>query len=177
MFESCVAQARSFQTDFNERLLGKLMSNLSYISYKTGNHGEFTRLIEEALTFFQNYESLYVGALVTKAYGLLAFKDYSGCEEVLKQGKDLSKGNEGFTIEFEAIGHLMSLKDKDSINYLENIAIPYCTSQGGEHIPTALGICDTLESYYRKRGAINKANAIAAISRDIYKDMIMGPRE
>ena len=101
--------------------------------------------------------------------------DPEGCKAALDKASDLATDdNEIMKMEVETTRH-MNLKDDNSIEFLESVALPYFRNHGIRAITDALKICDYLESTYRKRGATNKANAIAAISRDIYKEMIFGP--
>jgi len=65
----------------------------------------------------------------------------------------------------------MSLSSDKSIDYLENIAIPCLRGTSQNHL--ALQICDTLEEHFRKKEVKYKTLAMAALGRDIYRDMIV----
>ncbi|MCL2378428.1 MAG: hypothetical protein FWC77_04795 [Defluviitaleaceae bacterium] len=75
-----------------------------------------------------------------------------------------------FAVVFESLGHLMSLNDNKSTEYLETVAIPFL--QGTLQNFIALEICDALEGHYKKKNTKIKMLAIAAVSRDIYRGMI-----
>jgi len=75
------------------------------------------------------------------------------------------------------VRHRMTINNKESVEYLEEIAIPYFIKQGGWYLTAAAYLCKILEAHYRKKGAARKADAIAIIQRDIYREMIYGPRE
>ena len=70
---------------------------------------------------------------------------------------------------------MTTISNKQSSDYLEETAIPYFRAQGGFRNYTTLEWCNALEAAYKKRGLTKKANAIAAITRDIYREMVLGP--
>jgi len=67
---------------------------------------------------------------------------------------------------------MMNLKDAQSAIYLETVAIPGL--KGTNYNEMALEICDTLETHYRKQRSKMKALEVAAMHRDILKDMLFG---
>ena len=171
--------------------IGTALLNIGISYGQDGDTDSALRYIEESIPFFgetinqaseavpQSIEDahaatfLYVCALCNKAIYLMKKKDTAGCKAALEKAMDLAKDFEVLTMEVETTRH-MTLKEENSTEYLESVALPYFRDQGARAITNALGICDDLESTYRKRGATNKANAIAAIARDIYKQMIFG---
>jgi len=118
------------------------------------------------------YESLYLFALINKAHCFMETHKNDKFYEVLEQGIALAQPDQRVIIRFETLRHLSTLKDSQSQNYLENIALPSLMCPNSGDILTALYVCDRLEAHYSKNGATRKANAIVRISRDIYKNMI-----
>ncbi|MCL2362825.1 MAG: helix-turn-helix transcriptional regulator [Defluviitaleaceae bacterium] len=169
--ELALVRAKSY----NDQLTtGDVLSALGTINLKLGNYKASVEYCDEALIFLkdkQGQEDTYLNTLATKALGLFQLKDYTGCDDVLNQGKALAKGDEWQTMQIEATRHFTTLNDSNSIDYLESVALPIYRAKGSGFIMMALGICKTLESHYRKKRATRKADAIAKIMRDIYEEM------
>jgi len=109
-------------------------------------------------------------------------KDFDKCREVIEYTKTIwqeaeqnsrstiARSNNAVAYMLEAVGHLMSLDNSDSVDYIQDVAIPFLRS-GGISKFDAITLCEHLEAYYTKKRAKTKAQAIAAIIRDIYKEI------
>jgi len=175
IFESALVQARGV----SDRLwTGQLLANLCKVNLLMGNYEEAVKISEETLMYMDEIGDMaYAHFLQNRALSMKELKDYAGCEEVLKQAEAFAKVNERFAIDAETLRHLLTPQEGASASYLESVSLPFYRSCGGWMILFTLEICEILESQYRKRGAARKADAIAIISRDIYKGMIFGPED
>ena len=156
--------------------MGTASVNLTNLYLKKGDIETALKVCNQALSLLKN-DSLYVYALANKAFCLIETKDFAGCKEAIKQGKELVKDNENLTILFETITHASTLDNSESIDYLENFAIPHYKNadvDDGGGIYQALDICNMLEAYYRKKRNMRKAKDIAVIGRDIAMEMFFG---
>ena len=156
--------------------MGTASINLTNLYLKKGDIETALKVCNQALSLLKN-DSLYVYALANKAFCLIEMKDFAGCKEAIKQGKELVKDNENLTILFETITHASTLDNSESIDYLENFAIPHYRNANvddGGGIYQALDICKLLEAHYRKKRNMRKAKDIAVIGRDIAMEMFFG---
>ena len=171
-----LAYARSIH---DEESMSHSLLSLSTTCIRMGNPEEALIYIDEGLNLPDVSEGPYLSnhfdACIIKLTALAALKKHSLCQPVIEQAKALSKGSEACTIKLEATIHMMTISNKQSSDYLEEIAIPYFRALGGFQNYTTLEWCNALEAVYKKRGLTKKANAIAAITRDIYREMVLGP--
>jgi len=166
LFETALVKARNLNNDI---WIGGALISMGQIHHRTGNYKTAIELYDDSLEYFHESKMHHVSALVLKAECLIALNDYRASEDILDQAKALAGDNEELILSVEATGHMMTLYNKQSTDYLESVALPYYIKGGLLHLDTAIRLCDKLEAQYRKRGANKKAEAIVAISRDIYK--------
>ena len=180
-----LAHARSVN---DKKSIAAALAELGNISTKQGNAEKSLEFFEESLTFLQDmpHDDIfdiegnrhnYISALIGKAQALSMLKKRTQCQEVLERVRTLVEGDELYTICVNAIGHLVTIKESKSCDYLENVAIPYLRVQEGQFISFALEICDHLEEHYKKNKALKKAMAVAVMSRDILMEMFMSEIE
>ena len=113
------------------------------INYALGLNGFICRImgnLEESLSFyskcllaFPKDSPEYVIFLCSKAIVLNEMKKRSQAKEVISEGKSLAKENEWLTIFLESIDHSMNLNNSKSVNYIENIAIPYLRASANNY--------------------------------------------
>jgi len=165
-------------------LTGEILSNMAQLKLKIGMHEECMNLCDQAQAYLENeHMGMYLDTLTIKANCLCEMKRYDECRELLtliramiREGNtdvmmaDMSDDDR--TIKLNAISHLMSLDESDSANYIQDIVIPHFRA-GGMIKFDALYYCRKLEAHYTKKRAKTKANAIAAISRDIYHEIFL----
>ena len=183
LYESALAKARAYN---NVSANGSLLSDLSAFYFQIGSYAECNRYVDEALIALESASNSdlqkntrYITTLIIKAKCLVELKDYNTCEGLLKQAETLAEGNERFITEIDATRHLMALinDNKHPVEYLVDVAIPYYRSKVPDGPMYALYLCEILERHYRKKGSKRKADDIAVIGRDIYRDIIHGWRE
>ena len=147
---------------------------LGSAKYKMKAYEESIVIYDDALSYSSDRKDIYISILVFKALALNALKKIDESMEVFQHALTMADGDETQTIIVETAKCFTSPKDTASIEYLVNTSLPFITEMPPTHCFDVLDICEVLEAYYRKRGAVNKANAIAAISRDIYEQMVKG---
>jgi len=168
--------------------IAQALTIMASLKLKSKKYDECLVLCDEGLPYYNGDKEMYVSLLTTKAECLLRMKKYKECQEILNHGRAVLQEGEkkmGKTttnsdileIAFSTFEHQMTLDNDESVNYIQNVAIPHFIKAGGKTKLTAIGLCHILESHFIKKRAKTKANAIAVISRDIYKEMFMVEEE
>jgi len=173
LITAALAQARSINNNIG---VGVALQILADIHGHEGDYQKALTIYDESYQYSpSNNDPLFnpqfkLHELYNKAYCLYNMKKFANCAEVLEQGKSLAKDDERYTLVFESIEHLMNLNNNKSAEYIETITIPYHRKR--DELQSALFYCEKLEDSYHKKNSSKKANVIAAIARDIYKEMI-----
>ena len=173
LYNDALAQVKSTNNDL---LTGIALASLSFMYLCKGNNAESLKAYNKSLILVKNH-SIYVKILTRKAFCLVRMKDFAQCKEVIEQCRELNKDDKNLAISIEAISHIMTLDNSESADHLENFVIPHFrTSNDFENggIYRALTFCEILEAHYRKKRKIKKANEIAVVGRDIYKEIYFG---
>jgi len=148
-------------------------------SYGRKEYEDALDYCNQALELCHNKTRFYPVAIFQKTLTLYRLKDFNQCKVMLEQSKEVAQttNNTIMLTEIEVVSHLLTLNESNSIDYVEKIAIPYLKTDCGTSMLRALDFCEILEDYYVKKRSTKKALAIAAISRDIYKEMFTGTVE
>jgi len=185
-----ISQSKSVNEDAST---GQALWNMARLKLSMKLYEECIDFCDQALIynkesiFSKGNNSIYIGTLVTKAWCMLEMKKQDECRELLMYARALLKDskhgvvkssmdNDSLLIMLSASEHLMTLDDNNSVNYIQNVAIPHFRASGLSKF-TALSFCSKLESHYNKKRTKSKANAIAAIARDILEETLMGEIE
>ncbi|MCL2361746.1 MAG: helix-turn-helix transcriptional regulator [Defluviitaleaceae bacterium] len=182
LLTTSLAHARSQNDEIN---IIMCLVKLGIIYNKLGQHDEGLNYIEQAVMYIKPIEDIsndtsFVAAertklmnatiLYNKAALLLDMKKHPQCMEVLEQGKSLAEGVPQFNMMFDALMCAINLKKRENRQYIETVVIPFI--KNSPEVYTALEYCELLEAYYRKHSATKKAYEIAAIAKEIYKNML-----
>ena len=97
---------------------------------------------------------------------------FSPCADILKEGKSLSSSHEIYPILFNSLDCITTLTQKKSVDYLENVAIPYLRKRGINHV--ALDYCDFLLNLFEKRNKLKNSLRISKLIIQISKEMMNG---
>jgi len=148
------------------------LQNLAQISLEREDFEEAVKQYDGIINFVNDkddlrQEMLYL--LYGKAYPLFRLKRFDDFEKALSEGLNLTKDFDMGTIMFKSLKHLTTIHEAASQDYIENISIP--AQVNANYLTSALRYCDKLEEHYKKKGATKKALQIAAMARDIYKEM------
>jgi len=182
--EASLAQAKSLNATGRMADVSYVLSNIKLQTYR---YEECMAHCEQAILHYKELNESYIDVLIVKAHCLLEMNEYEKCKQVLAQGKaiideekiptpGMAFDEDSLSIQLNATGHLMTLDSPDSINYIQNTAIPQLRD-GGLSKFEALYFCNKLEAHYTKKRTKTKANAIAAIARDIYREIYEGEVE
>lgn len=120
---------------------------------------------------------MYLEQLYNKSRCLIALKKFARSKEVIAEATELYGDNEYFSIHFESLCHLMKLRESASCQYIEKTTIPYFVHIERHDLGKALDYCEALEEYYTNKGNIKKTLEVAAIERNIYKNIVLGSIE
>ena len=161
---------------------GIALAQMGLILRKTGNPKEGLTYAMQSINYANDDGRLtqdhhtYLAIYGVLAEYLLDMKEYEGYNQLISEGKRIAQGHEAHTIAWEASGKLINLYDKNSIDYIENTAIPYLKSSKDIYLmANALNLCNKLIAHYKKRASSNKANAVAAIAYELFRDIVCGP--
>jgi len=168
-------------------IAGAALYKMARLKLKMKMYDECMDFCEQVLVFHKESGEMIISALILKASCLLEMKKFSECQELIGHIKNLlndgkqsvvktSMSNDDHTVRLNAIGHLMTLDNPDSITYILDTAIPHLRAKGSSKFE-AIYFCNKLETHYTKKRAKTKANAIAAISRDILLEIYHGEIE
>jgi len=172
LFDTALSQTESINSAID---IVSILSSIGALHIAMGAYEQGVDFCNQTLTYASHMNVSYDIRLIiyNKGLGLLKLKDFNQCKEVIEYGRSLSKGNELFLICFNTLEHLMTLNDKASINYIEDIVIPYMATNPRLKF-LAFYICEELEHHYNKKRAKTKALSMAAIARDILKEVSLG---
>ena len=190
LFEVALVQTESTN---NKTAIALAMSNNSLYNIKVGNYELGLQLSNQALKSILEIDMdnkditisnkglganpVYMLALYNKGLALLKMKEFEQCQEVIAKGKALIEDNEKIAIMFNTLGHLITINEPDSQDYIANVTIPYFLNNDGLEMFFALDMCKELEAYYNKKRVKTKANAFAAVAKDIYEGLFIGELE
>lgn len=146
---------------------------LTYYSYMyrcAGSYSTSHGYSNEAMIYTEKKGTRYLEILYHKARCYLAEGGYTACSKLLEEGMRLSEDDENYTILFESLGHLMTLKNDESLKYLETVAIPHLLNEEPVYT-TALDYCEILQKHYEQKsiGTIKKALEIEKIITHILR--------
>jgi len=168
LVENALAHARRTNLTVG---IGISYCNLAEIQRGKGDLDEAIRHVDNSLYQLKNMGAMYMIPLYYKTIYLYELKRTCECLSLAKEGLALAKadGSELFILQFETQCHLATLKDPEAENFIENIAIPRLREL--YELNYALYYCEKLEEHYKKKKSGKKALTMAAIARDIYKEM------
>lgn len=169
LYEKNFVKAKSLG---NERHMAFALNNMGHLYMRAKKWGKAIDYFDQAHAYFKDMGAEYaITTLYQKTLCYFHLKELDQCQAMLEAMLPLAADNEEFAIKIESIAHLMTMKDSESSEYIANVTIPYLLEK---HNPSAaLEFCELLEEYYQKKGALKKSLEIAAISRDIYRQMLI----
>jgi len=158
-------------TGDNKFLCGVLLG-YGYMFRCAGSYGIAHDYFDEAMEYADKESEYYLEVLYQRARCCIAAGGFATCEELLEEGKLLSKNNKHDTIMFNSLGHLTTLKKDESIEYLETITLPHLLNEVPDYA-VALDYCECLRRHYEQKsvGTIKKALETEKLITHIYKLM------
>jgi len=145
-----------------------------YLRRLSGHIPRAIGYFNDAMDYVDKESEQYLEILYQKAWCYIADGGFTACEELLEEGKQLSKDNRHWTILFESLRHLTTLKDDESTKYLETVTLPHLLNEVPEY-PAALEYCKILQKHYEQIGVgtIKKEFEIGKMTIRIYEHMFM----
>ena len=170
LLEVQIAQAKSIDDKYRYAT-GLMLMGLAH---------QWQKQYKESIMYFEQafqvgFNPLLPVCLAFSADSLRHMKEHDKCRDVLAKARKFVDGD--IDAHIEAVDCLLTLEDSGSINKLERKLIPGARDSGVIGRGYALYLCNELEAHYKKKRTKTKANAIAAIARDIYRDMYEGDIE
>jgi len=147
-----------------------ILSYMGSLYNTTKQYEKSLNFFDQAIAYANNDNNAIVNLLCSKANSLRKLKRLDECSEVLAHARKLTNGDEHSIIDIETEGHCMTIDNSDSLQYLENVALPYFRKLKGVNALNAIEIYKELEAYYLKKRSKMKALTMAAIIRDIYEE-------
>jgi len=170
ILEKCLENAKNIS---NDRYIFVILHNIGS-SYARDKHWETAlAFFMEASEYIDVEDYNYFVNRYYKARCLIALKRFAQCKELLAHEPMDSKqvgDSDYLTIMYKSLNHLMSLREKSSYDYIENITMPYLIKVC--NITEALDYSEIMEAFYESKNSTRKALKFAKIQRDIYKRMV-----
>jgi len=130
--------------------------------------------LNEGLKHVDKESSNYLDLLYQKAGCYIIEGGVTVGNELVEKGKQLSEGDRHYTILFNSLGHLATISEPESVEYLETVTIPHLLNE----IPVytvALEYCEYLQKHYeQKQSAVKKVYEIEKIMNRIYRKIFEG---
>jgi len=166
--QRCLKDAKNSK---NKYRIGLAYTNTAYLYDRSRDWQTALGYAEDALECFEKGTVDYLSALLGKGRALLGMGNVIACRELLIEAKKLAISNEDYLMRFEALSHLITISDKESLDYLETVTIPYFL--GANQNMIALEFCEQVKEHYEKKKMeeTKKALKIDAIMTRIYAEM------
>ena len=122
---------------------------------------EYVEAIEYFDRVFEVYETVdsrYLETMYYKIRCLIADKKASKAKPLLSKAMSLAEDNEHYLFAFQSLSHLITIKQDESIEFIEQKTIPYFVEKRGYY--KALDYCTLLENIFKKRGKGYKTRAL-----------------
>jgi len=173
LYEANIAAIRGIN---NNRIdLSKALINISGLHNRMGKYELAIKQIDQVIAQTKDIKWLYLTAIANKLDAFRRQQRMAEFDELFKHAISESEGDKEFVQAFETLAHLTTIKENASVEYLETVALPLLTSMEKAHfvgLGLLIEVCKALEAQYKKKRQVKKANAIAAVLRDVYEVMI-----
>ena len=171
LLANCLDEARN---NNDNMLIGLAYLNYGYLYCKAKDWHTAITYLNNAFDFLEKGTELHLEALYQLIRCLIEAGSTHKCKTLLAEAKELSKDNEERLVAFKSLECILTIKDANSVKYLEEEAIPYYKNLYRNI--TVLDYCDVLKKEYDRK--INtpqkKYYEIAKIENEIYSLMLSG---
>jgi tetratricopeptide (TPR) repeat protein len=168
LLDKSLERARNFNRRF---FIGRALHNYGCVQLKLNEFEKAIEYFEQASDYFEENSLECLENLYFKIRCLIAMKSPT-VKVLLSRAKSLAEKNEHYSLLFESLTHLLTIKNEESLQYIETTTIPYLLEKFEYY--RVLDYCELLENVYEKKGNKIKPLEIAAIIRDIYKKILFG---
>jgi len=156
------------EADKNIHMIGHILHNMGYLYYSAKNWDTALIYYDKVFDYCTKENLLYLQNLYQKTRCLVEINAYAKYPPLIAEGKELSKENEIFSVMFESLKHLTTLNEENSLNYIENEAIPYLSNKSVNDI--VLDYCELLRDHYQKNNSLIKSLKMAEMCGAYYKN-------
>jgi len=138
---------------------------------------EYDRAIEyfdRVIEYFKAADRHRLEAMYYKFRCLVADKKTAIVKPLLYNAMSEVEGNEHYRLAFESLLHMATIKQDESMEFIEKKTIPYFIKERGYY--KALDYCIMLESIYRQRGKGYKTRAleVSSLIRNMAMEIAFG---
>ena len=167
----------------NELYIGCLLHNHGHARFILGDYKEAIEYLDQVFRYFEKDDEVYLETLYRKIRCLIAAKSHIN-KSMLSDGILLAKDNEYYLMLFNSLKHLLTLKDENSLKYIEETTIPSLINE--YKYDEVMDYCNILKEAYEKRLAMKslpksqeksleiKLQKIERLAFEIYKEMTSG---
>ncbi|MCL2285963.1 MAG: hypothetical protein FWC32_06305 [Firmicutes bacterium] len=173
LLDKSLIQAKS---DNNDVYVGIITHNYGCLHKEKKEWIEAIRYFNRAFELFQDDKDFYLENLYQKIHCLIlggkrVQAKFPGLSDLLDEGMTLSDSKK-YSILFESLGHSLTLGEKESLEYIETVTIPYLVEEY-QHFK-ALEYCKLLKQHYIKTRKVSKSFEISEIENRILRKIIRG---
>ena len=169
LLEECLVTAKK---DDNKTYIGGIYCNFGYLYRKDKNYDLAFDYLEKAFDYFEKGSTEYLEVLYQKIRCQVDRGSYIECPKLISEGKKMSRDNLMYTIMFESLSNIITIKEATSIKYLEKRAIPLLLKNNLSYV--ALDYKYFLWEHYMSNDKNGKASDIANDICKMHKDMFKG---
>jgi len=152
-------------------MIGQALHIKGVVSHNKGNYDEAIAIFDEALEHLKTNNHAYVHALSSKTVTLRKLKRFADVQKAIEITRPMAVDNELLSMILDSAGCLASLRDPDSIRFLEGVTMPYYRDLGGIYNYMAIDVCRELKDHYDKKKSKISALTISDIMRQIYDEL------
>jgi len=148
------------------------LHNIGCTYLQSGEYEKSVQYFDSAFLHIEKSNDLYLENFYAKIHTLIVAKNKSLYFPLLLKAKRLAQGSDHYTLLFESLSHLLTLKKAESIEFIEGKTMPYLL---GEHdYYKALNFCDVLYADHIKNNRGKKASDITTLKVDILAKILFG---
>ena len=167
----------------NEPYIGYALHNHGYARFVLGDYKEAIDYLDQVFKYFEKDDEVYLETLYRKIRCLIAAKSHIN-KSMLSDAILSAKNNGYYLMLFDSLKHLLTLKDENSLKYIEETTIPSLINE--YKYDEVMDYCDILKEAYEKRLAMKslpksqeksleiKLQKIERLAFKIYKEMTSG---
>ena len=173
LLEKCSIMAESFR---DNALNGRILFVYGLLNKKSGSWKVAVKYFEKAMNCLPESDVNYYPSLYHKIHTIAQTKSLANARRELDKVKIIRNAEELWTTYFIALGHFitirgrMTLRNDESWDYIEGIAIPYFREKFDYFF--ALDYYQLLEENYFRSGCFKKATLMGKAIAEIHKRML-----
>jgi tetratricopeptide (TPR) repeat protein len=167
LFDAYLVKARGYNRRDH---IGIALHNYGCTYVKSKDYERALQYFKDTYEYIGDDRNFYLENLYYEAFCLLAIASKNlPSDEALAKGKELSEQSEYYSLLFNSLKHLLSLKDDASIEHIEQLTIKYLTEKC--EYSKAVDYCELLIEHYTRKRSRMKALEMQAKVYKLYKNM------